>query len=173
MIRLLVIGLVAMAAWLIAAMQVPSHLRLPVEGVVPGATVTQPFGCTDLVLEPFDPGCPSGHFHGGIDLAAPVGTAVYSATGGVAFAGFDAVGAGNFVAVRLDGHVRLVYCHLSEFRVASGAQVTAGQLIGLVGSTGLATGPHVHLQIEVDGVPVDPVTFLVFTGGVGKGASAT
>jgi murein DD-endopeptidase MepM/ murein hydrolase activator NlpD len=44
--------------------------------------------------------------------------------------------------------------------VSAGQQVAPGQLIGLVGATGLATGPHVHLQVDVDGVPVDPVSFL-------------
>ncbi len=160
MIRLVVVGGVAAVVWLVAATQVPTHVRLPVELVVVGATVTQPFGCTNVVLEPFDPSCASRHFHTGIDLAAPEGSAVYSATTGVAFVGYDAYGAGNYVAVTMDRHVRVVYCHLSAFRVVSGEQVTPGELIGLVGSTGLSTGPHVHLQVDVDGVPVDPMTFL-------------
>jgi murein DD-endopeptidase MepM/ murein hydrolase activator NlpD len=54
----------------------------------------------------------------------------------------------------------VIYCHLSAFRVASGQQVSPGEVIGLVGATGLATGPHVHLQIDIDGVPVDPASFL-------------
>jgi len=122
--------------------------------------VTQPFGCTDVDLEPYDPTCPTRHFHTGIDLAASEGTPVYSATDGTAHTGSDPMGAGNFISVVVDAHVRVVYCHLSAFRVGSGQQVAPGQLIGLVGATGLATGPHVHLQVDVDGVPVDPASFL-------------
>jgi murein DD-endopeptidase MepM/ murein hydrolase activator NlpD len=160
MIRILVLGSLAVVTWLVAATQVQGQVRLPVSEVVVGATVTQPFGCTRLVLEPFDPNCPSRHFHTGIDLAAPEGTAVFSATGGTATTGYDAAGAGNFVSVSVDLHVRIVYCHLSAFRVESGQRVTPGQLLGLVGSTGLATGPHVHLQVDVDGIPVDPAGYL-------------
>jgi murein DD-endopeptidase MepM/ murein hydrolase activator NlpD len=160
MIRVLLIGCLGVATWLVAATQVPSHVRLPVEGVVVGAVVTQPFGCTDLDLEPYDPTCPTRHFHSGIDLAAPEGTAVFSATEGTARTGYDPMGAGNFVSVAVDAHIRVVYCHLSAFRVGSGQQVSPGQVIGLVGATGLATGPHVHLQVDVDGVPVDPTSFL-------------
>jgi hypothetical protein len=101
MIRVLLIGCLGVATWLVAATQVPSHVRLPVEGVVVGAVVTQPFGCTDLDLEPYDPTCPTRHFHSGIDLAAPEGTAVYSATEGTARTGYDPMGAGNFVSARV------------------------------------------------------------------------
>jgi murein DD-endopeptidase MepM/ murein hydrolase activator NlpD len=160
MIRVLLIGCLGVATWLVAATQVPSHVRLPVEGVVVGAVVTLPFGCTDLELEPYDPTCRTRHFHSGIDLAAPEGTAVYSATEGTARTGYDPMGAGNFVSVAVDAHIRVVYCHLSAFRVGSGQQVSPGEVIGLVGATGLATGPHVHLQVDVDGVPVDPTRFL-------------
>lgn len=146
--------------WLIAATQVPAHIRLPLVAVVAGAVVTQPFGCTALELEPFDPSCPSRHIHTGVDLAAALGTAVYSATEGVVITGFDGRGAGKFVKVVVDRHVRILYCHLSAFRVRSGDVVTPGQLVGLVGATGLATGPHVHLQVNIDGHPVDPAWFL-------------
>ena len=157
-----VLGLLALglATWLVAATQVPNHMRLPLAGVVPGAVVTQPFGCTELDLEPYDPACFSRHFHTGIDLAAPEGSPVYSATDGTAYIGYDPMGAGNFVAVRVDPHVRIVYCHLSAYRVSDGESVTAGQQVGLVGATGLATGPHVHFQVDVDGKPVDPAAFL-------------
>ncbi len=143
-----------------AAAHVPSHVRLPLQAVVLGAVVTQPYGCTTLELEPFDPLCPSHHVHTGIDLAAPVGTEVHSATAGTAFLGYDSAGAGNFVAVAVDAHVRVLYCHLSAFRVRPGEWVVPGQVIGLVGATGLATGPHVHLQVNVDGFAVDPGVFL-------------
>jgi murein DD-endopeptidase MepM/ murein hydrolase activator NlpD len=113
-----------------------------------------------LTLEPFDASCPSHHTHTGIDLAAPQGTEVRAATTGAVRTGFDAAGAGNFVEVVFDAHVRVLYCHLEAFAVRSGEVVTAGQVIGFVGATGLATGPHVHLQVDIDGVPVDPALFL-------------
>jgi murein DD-endopeptidase MepM/ murein hydrolase activator NlpD len=158
--RLLAIVALGMTVWLVAATQVPVQIRLPVESVVIGATVTQPFGCTTLELEPLDALCPWHHTHTGIDLAAPAGTEVHSATEGVATVGFDPAGAGNFVAVTVDAHVRVLYCHLAAFRVAAGEAVTPGQVVGLLGATGLATGPHVHLQVNVDGHPVDPIAFL-------------
>jgi murein DD-endopeptidase MepM/ murein hydrolase activator NlpD len=135
-------------------------MKLSLEGVVEGAVVSQPFGCTRLVLEPFDPFCPGKHVHTGIDLAAPVGREVHSATSGIAKLGLDPKGAGLYVVVTVDSHVRIFYCHLSAFRVLGGVAVQPGQIIGLVGSTGLATGPHVHFEVQVDGTPVDPAEWL-------------
>jgi murein DD-endopeptidase MepM/ murein hydrolase activator NlpD len=157
--RLIAIATTGVAVWLIAATQVPPHIRLALASVVPGSVLTQPFGCTALELEPFAPSCPTRHFHTGVDLAARLGAAVYSATEGVVIAGFDAQ-AGNFVKVLVDRHVRILYCHLSAFRVSTGDVVRPGQIVGLVGSTGLATGPHVHLQVNIDAEPVDPAWFL-------------
>lgn len=150
----------AAIVWLIVATQVPGPARLPVSGVVAGGLITQPFGCTSLELEPFDPFCPDRHVHTGIDLAAATGTPVNSATAGTAHLGFDPGGAGLYVVVSADAHVRLFYCHLSAVTVTDGASVTPGQVIGKVGSTGRATGPHVHFEIQVDGSSVDPVTWL-------------
>jgi murein DD-endopeptidase MepM/ murein hydrolase activator NlpD len=160
MTRVIAFAAAALGVFLVGAAQVPSHARLPVAAVVPGAVVTQPFGCTTLDLEPLDLACPARHFHTGVDLAAAAGTPVRSATAGTAIKGFDPTGAGNFVEVVVDAHVRVLYCHLSGFAVASGAAVSPGDLIGYVGATGLATGPHVHLQVDVDGVPVDPAHVL-------------
>jgi murein DD-endopeptidase MepM/ murein hydrolase activator NlpD len=148
------------AVWVVAAAQIPSHQRLPVTGIVVGAVVTQPFGCTNFDLEPYDPFCPGHHIHTGIDLAAPVGMAVHSASAGVAHVGFDPSGAGLFVLVTADSHARLFYCHLSAIGVANGQSVNAGQVIGALGQTGLATGPHVHFEVQVDGTSVDPVAWL-------------
>lgn len=160
MMRLLALAGGAVAIFLVGATQVPSHVRLPVAALVVGATVTQPFGCTDLELEPFDPSCPSHHFHTGVDLAAPAGTEVRSATAGEALTGYDAAGAGNYVAVIVDWRTRVIYCHLSGFAVRSGDAVTPGEVLGFVGATGLATGPHVHLEVDVAGRPVNPDVFL-------------
>ncbi|HXJ47907.1 MAG TPA: M23 family metallopeptidase [Candidatus Acidoferrum sp.] len=151
----------ALVVWLVVAGQISGqHVRLPVEGVVVGAKVSQPFGCTSLELEPFDPFCPGSHIHTGIDLAAPTGTAIHSATAGIARIGLDPNGAGNYVVVEVGSHARVFYCHLSEFRVRSGEAVSPGQVIGLVGATGLATGPHVHFEVQVEGTSVDPVAWL-------------
>ena len=160
-LRILAMVAGAAVVWVVVAAQVPSHVRLPVQNIVVGAKVTQPFGCTALELEPFDPFCPGRHIHTGIDLAAPTGIPVHSATTGTARVGVDPNGAGNYVVVSFDAHARLFYCHLSEFRVRSGDAVNPGQVIGLVGATGLATGPHVHFEVQVDGTSVDPVTWLV------------
>lgn len=158
--RIIAVVAAGLAVFAVGATQVPPQVRLPVAAVVAGAVMTQPFGCTALVLEPFDAACPSRHVHTGIDLAAVEGAEVHSATSGVAVKGFDPGGAGLFVEVVVDAHVRILYCHLSAFAVRAGQSVTPGQVIGLVGATGLATGPHVHLQVEMDGVPVDPALYL-------------
>jgi murein DD-endopeptidase MepM/ murein hydrolase activator NlpD len=158
--RLLAVVAGTLVVWLVTATQVPSRAHLPLEAVVVGAVVSQAFGCTSLELEPFDALCPWHHIHTGVDLAASIGTEVHSATAGSAITGYDPSGAGNYVVVIVDPHVRILYCHLAAFRVRSGDAVTPGDVIGLVGETGLATGPHVHLQIDIDGSAVDPASWL-------------
>ena len=157
-----IIGMVVGGAivWVVASSQVPSHLRLPLASVVARAVVTQPFGCTSLELEPYDPFCPGRHVHTGIDLAAPMGTPVRSATDGTAHFGFDPNGAGNYVVVSVDSHVRVFYCHLSSISVVNGGRVSAGDVIGALGSTGNSTGPHVHFEIQRDGSSIDPAVWL-------------
>jgi murein DD-endopeptidase MepM/ murein hydrolase activator NlpD len=160
---LLRVGSICLAAALIyvfGASRVSSHEKLTLAAIVPGATMTQPFGCSNLVLEPFDPSCPSHHVHTGIDLAARAGTPVRAASEGTASVGFDARGAGLYVAVSSGDHVRALYCHLAVALVVGTQQVTVGQVIGQVGSTGLATGPHLHFEVQIDGRAVDPVAWL-------------
>jgi murein DD-endopeptidase MepM/ murein hydrolase activator NlpD len=158
--RILVAGVSVLAVWLVAATQVPMHPRMGLADVVVGAVITQPFGCTSLELEPFDDLCPYHRKHTGIDLAAPIGTEVHSASYGSAVVGIDPSACGSYVVVIADAHTRVLYCHLSAFRVRSGDGVVPGQVVGLVGATGLTTGPHVHFQVDVDGVPVDPAAWL-------------
>lgn len=160
LVRIPALVLVAAFVWIVAASQLPIHVRLPLERVVNGAVVSQRFGCTAVELEPFDPFCPGRHIHTGIDLAAPSGTPVASATTGTSRTGFDPDGAGLFVEVIVDAHVRILYCHLSALRVHAGESLTTGEVVGLVGSSGRATGPHLHLEIQVDGRSVDPAAWL-------------
>lgn len=159
---LLRVGGVCVAAaliWMVGASRAPSHEKLTLTALVPGAVMTQPFGCSDLVLEPFDPYCPSHHVHTGVDLAAREGSPVHAASAGTASVGFDPQGAGLFVVVA-DSHVRILYCHLSVALVVGTQQVATGQVIGKIGSSGLATGPHLHFEVQSNGRAVDPAAWL-------------
>ena len=128
---------------------------------VVGAVVTQGFGPTSAPFEP--PGFGYPHFHTGIDLAAPVGTPVRAANDGfVEAAGtqVDAlgipIGFGNYIKVAAGGSEEEIYGHLSAIFVEPNRVVKAGDLIGAVGSTGWSTGPHLHFEVRIHGVAVDP-----------------
>ena len=130
---------------------------------VAGARITQGFGPTSLALEPAR--CYRGtcypHFHDGLDLAAPLGTEVRAiASGRVTLAGRVADGA-VVVLIEHAGGVTSLYGHLQPgLAVRAGDDVVAGQAIGSVGLTGNTTGPHLHLEVDVAGVPIDPLTVL-------------
>jgi murein DD-endopeptidase MepM/ murein hydrolase activator NlpD len=148
------------ALLILGAGQVSGHERLPITAVVVGARVSQPFGCTALVLEPAAGWCPGGHFHSGVDLAAPMGTPVHAASSGTARVGFDPDGAGLYVAVYTDQDVRVLYCHLSAIDVRDRDGVSVGEVIGSLGATGLATGAHLHFEVQRAGRAVDPAAWL-------------
>lgn len=76
--------------------------------------------------------------------------------GRVVFAAHDAGGYGNLVEVADGDGVLTLYAHLSRIGVRRGMYVQAGSVIGRVGSTGLATGPHLHFEVRVRGAAVDP-----------------
>jgi murein DD-endopeptidase MepM/ murein hydrolase activator NlpD len=126
---------------------------------IAGAHITQPFGPSAFLLEP-----PLGqypHFHTGIDLAAAFGTRVNAAANGVVVAVVQSnVGYGNFVAVAHGGGIITMYAHLSETDVKPGQKVVRGQRVGLEGSSGLSTGPHLHFELRVNNQVVDPMRFL-------------
>lgn len=91
--------------------------------------------------------------HHGTDYAAARGTPVSAVAGGVVVAAHRERGFGNVVKIRHDGVYTTLYAHLSRFGrgIRKGARVEQGRVIGYVGSTGLATGPHLHFQIEKNG----------------------
>ncbi len=98
--------------------------------------------------------------HSGVDLAAPMGTPIRSATSGVVVAAqYDSM-LGNYVAVSSLKRFTYIYGHMSVIRTYVGARVAEGQLIGLVGDTGYATGPHLHFEVRKDGVPQNPRLYL-------------
>lgn len=94
--------------------------------------------------------------HRGVDFGAPMGTPIPSQSSGTVVAsGFNGT-MGNYVRVRSGDGKTHTYMHNSRNNVGVGQTIGRGQVIGLVGSTGLSTGPHVHYEVRVNGVPVDP-----------------
>lgn len=99
-------------------------------------------------------------FHEGIDIAAQWGTPIMAvADGVVTFAGYRG-GLGKAVIIDHGFGVKTYYGHTSEFFVTEGQKITRGAKIALVGSTGHSTGPHLHYEVHVDGVPVDPMKYV-------------
>jgi len=138
-----------------------SAWALPVRGVL-----TQSFGPTSFELEPAATyrGVAYAHFHGAIDIAAPLGTAVTAASEGVvAFVGHLPDGAMIALVAHPGGYVS-EYAHLDDTfalpPVKAGQAVKAGQVIGFIGLTGITTGAHLHFAVMKDGVPVDPLSLI-------------
>jgi murein DD-endopeptidase MepM/ murein hydrolase activator NlpD len=110
-----------------------------------------------------DPFNGEGAFHSGIDIDAPMGTPVRAAgDGDVAEAGM-ASGYGREIVLDHGHELRTVYGHLSAIAVLPGQHVTRGQVIGYVGESGRATGPHLHYEVRVHDVPVNPHKYLRMT----------
>jgi murein DD-endopeptidase MepM/ murein hydrolase activator NlpD len=98
--------------------------------------------------------------HSGIDIIAPSGTLVKAADGGeIIQAGYDG-GYGNSIMVYHGGGFATWYAHLSRILVSAGQTVERGQVIGLVGSTGMSTGPHLHFEVRINGAAQNPLGFL-------------
>ncbi|HSP37167.1 MAG TPA: peptidoglycan DD-metalloendopeptidase family protein [Frankiaceae bacterium] len=124
-------------------------LIMPTTGVF-----TSPYGYRN---DPFGGG---RRFHAGQDIAAPLGTPIYAATAGtVAYAGWES-GYGNYTCIDRGSGFATCYGHQSQILVTVGQSVQQGQEIGLVGSTGNSTGPHLHFEVRLNGQPVDPVPYL-------------
>lgn len=98
--------------------------------------------------------------HFGIDYAAPTGTQVYTIGDGVVqVKAYQAGGGGNFLKIRHNSVYTTTYMHLSKFApgIQAGSRVKQGELIGFVGSTGLASGPHLDFRVYMNGFPTDPM----------------
>lgn len=103
----------------------------------------------------------NGHPHDGIDISAPEGTPIYAAADGrVIYSGDGVRGYGNLIIIKHEGFYATVYAHNSENLVEKGDFVEKGQMIGRVGQTGRASGPHLHFEVRYNSKPVDPVAHL-------------
>ena len=130
--------------------EITASITWPVQGVI-----TNEFGETHL---------PYYLFHSGIDIANPEGKKGDPVTpfmpGKVAYAGEIFWGYGKHVIVDHGNNVSSIYGHLDKINVKKDQEVKSGDVIGLEGSTGWSTGNHLHFQINVFGIPVNPRVFL-------------
>jgi murein DD-endopeptidase MepM/ murein hydrolase activator NlpD len=110
-----------------------------------------------------DPINGEGAFHSGVDIDAPYGTPIRAAGDGVVTGADLGVGYGRAVVLNHGHDVRTLYGHLSAIAVVPGQHVTRGQVIGYVGQSGRATGPHLHYEVRLHNVPVNPYKYLRMT----------
>ena len=131
-------------------------LRTPIDG----ARLSSTFGLRRHPILGYS------RMHQGIDFAAPAGTPIRAAGDGVIEIAGPNTGYGNFVLIRHTSDYKTAYAHLSQFAqgIRTGTRVRQGQTIGYVGSTGLATGPHLHYEILLGGKQVNPVSVKMPTG---------
>lgn len=145
-----------------SAPSVPSYTPAPSAPVVSGnAVFTHP--CPGMTYQ-------SSYFgeirefeyggHKGNDYAAPTGTPTYAAAAGKVIIANYSSSAGNWVVIDHGNGLTTKYMHHSALAVSAGQYVEKGQQIGYVGTTGQSTGPHLHFQVEVNGVPVHPDSYL-------------
>jgi len=147
-------------AWLVTAKaaQPATHMKIvrgltvrpvPVVKVLPveGYTLTARFGNSGGLW---------AADHTGLDFAAAEGTPILAIADGVVTEVLYDGAYGNKTVVRLEDGTELWFCHQSSQNVSVGDHVSAGDVIGAIGSTGNTTGPHLHLEVRVNGEPIDP-----------------
>jgi len=117
------------------------------------ALITRTFGPTP------DPFTGRKNLHPGVDFSLPPGSPIFAAGGGTATAGNDPL-YGNFVRIRHTNHTETLYAHLQAVNVTTGRHVDRGDVIGWLGQSGAATGPHLHFEMRVWGDRVDPLPYL-------------
>jgi len=107
-----------------------------------------------------DPFSGEGAFHSGVDIAAPCGTGVEASADGLVLQAGPSSGYGNEILIDHGFGLTTKYGHLSRVYVVVGQRVKQGQAIGAVGMTGRTTGPHLHYEVIVDNIPVNPAKYL-------------
>ena len=127
------------------------NIKKPVDG-----TITSKYGNREEIFKGVDP------YHTGIDIANKIGTEIKSATSGIVRKiEENNKYYGNFIEIETDG-VTFKYAHLQEINVKIDDEVNQETIIGLMGSTGMSTGPHLHFEIKIDGQTVDPNNIIKF-----------
>ena len=98
--------------------------------------------------------------HKGMDFAAATGTPIYAASGGTVTSAAYSGNAGNLIVINHGNGLQTYYMQCDALYVSAGQQVSKGQTIGAVGTTGNSTGPHLHFQVMQNGTPTNPRNFL-------------
>ena len=122
----------------------------PLSGII-----TSRFGAREVIFEGVD------SYHTGIDIATETGKEIVSSTDGIVTVATNNKYNGNYVEVT-NGKIITKYCHMSKITVKKGSKIRAGEKVGEVGSTGLATGPHLHFEVVYDGTKINPELVLSF-----------
>ena len=116
-------------------------------------SITSPFGYRDA------PTGGASTYHQGVDLDTGTGWNVVATRAGTAYTAYGSA-AGNYITIDHHDGFKSIYMHLSGFAISSGTNVSAGQLIGYTGSTGVSTGDHLHFGISLNGVYVNPCSYV-------------
>ena len=132
----------------------PSSVSIPSRMPVDSAALTSNFGMR------WHPVTGGRRAHKGVDLGAAWGTPVYAAADGVISRADWYSSYGLYVAIEHGGEIETHYGHMSRLNAYAGQVVRKGDLIGYVGSTGRSTGPHLHYEVRIDGVAVNPIPYL-------------
>ena len=128
-------------------------LQWPVQGANT-ISLSNPYGTPR-----WQPGGKTCETHTGIDIAAPEGEAVLAAAGGTVVESGSDVERGNYVVIDHGDGLSTLYGQCRDFTVEEGDTVRAGEMIGAVGKTGMATGAHLHFEVRQDGEPQNPVAY--------------
>lgn len=171
------VAVLAMAAAPASEVPAAAEAELPVPEAPPVTAVARPAGPMTRLIAFATPlkgyavnsayglrrlaGEAAARQHKGIDIAAPRGTSIFVASEGeVVRTGYDAGGYGRFIEVSHPNGMSTLYAHLSRVDVARGDRLGSGERIGLVGSTGRSTGPHLHFEVRRDQTQVNPTSVL-------------
>nr|WP_281358906.1 M23 family metallopeptidase [Flexivirga aerilata] len=155
-----------------SAAQSPSSSTKPAPSASPSPTSSKPAaqwvcairGCAAPMVSGFgarvSPGGVGSTYHQGDDFPVPIGTSLVAMGNGTVVQAGPVDGLGVHVVVDYGGGVQIVYGHMSSVVVYAGQRVSQGQLVGYSGNTGKSTGPHLHLEVHVNGVAIDPAPWL-------------
>lgn len=140
------------------------QLELSKEAYV-GGSMAWPVPSSYEISSPYGPrpelvlwGAP--YFHTGVDIAAPMGDAIVAAQSGTVKTSDLLSGYGFTVMIDHGGGIVTLYAHMNAIYVEVGQEVTVGETIGEIGSTGLSTGPHLHFEVRVEGEPTEPMEYI-------------